>query len=184
MREFEQMELEFFCKPGDRPRMVRILARRSASNWLLSLGMKEEHLRLRDHEKEELSFYSKATTDFEYLFPFGWGELWGIADRTDYDLKQHSGALRQERWNIWIRPRTRSSFPIASNRPSAWSASCFAFLCDAYDEEELERRRRPHRAAPASGARAVQGCRHAAPEEQAGRSGARAVREAVQAFHV
>ena len=87
-REFEQMELEFFCKPGTDLEWFDYW-RSFCREWLLSLGIKEENLRLRDHAKEELAFYSKATTDFEYLFPFGWGELWGIADRTDYDLKQH-----------------------------------------------------------------------------------------------
>ena len=88
IREFEQMELEFFCKPGTDLEWFQYW-REYCHQWLLSLGMTEEHLRLRDHEKEELSFYSKATTDFEFLFPFGWGELWGVADRTDYDLSQH-----------------------------------------------------------------------------------------------
>ena len=89
VREFEQMELEFFCKPGEDLEWFEYW-RAFCRDWLLSLGMKKEHLRLRDHEKDKLAFYSKATTDFEYLFPFGWGELWGVADRTDYDLKQHS----------------------------------------------------------------------------------------------
>ena len=87
-REFEQMELEFFCEPGTDLEWFSYW-RGFCRDWLVGLGMKEENLRLRDHEKEELSFYSKATTDFEYLFPFGWGELWGVADRTDYDLTQH-----------------------------------------------------------------------------------------------
>mgnify|MGYP000281962778 FL=1 len=82
------MELEFFCKP-DTDLEWFYYWKDYCKNWLLSLGIKEENMRLRDHEKEELSFYSKATTDIEYLFPFGWGELWGIADRTNYDLKQH-----------------------------------------------------------------------------------------------
>ena len=88
IREFEQMELEFFCKPGTDLEWFQYW-RTFCHNWLLSLGMKEENLRLRDHDPEELCFYSKATTDFEFLFPFGWGELWGVADRTDYDLTQH-----------------------------------------------------------------------------------------------
>ena len=88
IREFEQMECEFFCKPGTDLEWFEYW-RGFCRDWLLSLGMTEENMRLRDHAKEELSFYSKATTDIEYLFPFGWGELWGIADRTDYDLKQH-----------------------------------------------------------------------------------------------
>ena len=88
VREFEQMELEFFCKPGTDLEWFQYW-RNFCHNWLLSLGMKDENLRLRDHDPEELCFYSKATTDFEFLFPFGWGELWGVADRTDYDLTQH-----------------------------------------------------------------------------------------------
>ena len=84
-REFEQMELEFFCKPGTDLEWFAYW-KEFCKNWLLELGIKEENLKLRDHDQEELSFYSKATTDFEFLFPFGWGELWGIADRTDYDL--------------------------------------------------------------------------------------------------
>ena len=88
IREFEQMELEFFCKPGTDLEWFAYW-RQFCHDWLLNLGLKDENLRLRDHEPEELSFYSKATTDFEFLFPFGWGELWGVADRTDYDLTQH-----------------------------------------------------------------------------------------------
>ena len=87
-REFEQMELEFFCKPDTDLEWFEYW-RGFCRDWLINLGMKEENMRLRDHEKEELSFYSKATTDIEFLFPFGWGELWGIADRTDYDLGRH-----------------------------------------------------------------------------------------------
>lgn len=82
------MELEFFCKPGTDLDWFYFW-KDYCKKWLLSLGINEENLRLRDHDKEELCFYSKATTDFEYLFPFGWGELWGVADRTDYDLTQH-----------------------------------------------------------------------------------------------
>ncbi len=88
IREFEQMELEFFCQPGTDLEWFQYW-REFCRKWLTDLGLKEENLRLRDHEPEELAFYSKATTDFEFMFPFGWGELWGVADRTDYDLKQH-----------------------------------------------------------------------------------------------
>ena len=88
-REFEQMELEFFCKPGEDFEWFTYW-RNFCKQWLLDLGIKEENIRLRDHSKEELVFYSKATTDIEFAFPFGWGELWGIADRTDYDLSRHS----------------------------------------------------------------------------------------------
>jgi len=94
-REFEQMELEFFCVPGTDLEWFQYW-RSFCHNWLLSLGMKDEELRLRDHDPEELSFYSKATTDFEFLFPFGWGELWGIADRTDYDLTRHQETSKQD----------------------------------------------------------------------------------------
>ena len=106
-------------------------------DWLLSLGMKEDHLRLRDHEKDKLAFYSKATTDFEYLFPFGWGELWGVADRTDYDLKQHqehSGKSME-----YLDPTTGEKFLPYCIEPSLGVERAFlAFLADAYEEEELE----------------------------------------------
>ena len=134
--------------------------------------MKEEHLRLRDHEKDKLAFYSKATTDFEYLFPFGWGELWGVADRTDYDLKQHMRAFRQSPWNIWIPSPTRSTFPTAWSRPLGVDRVVLAFLCDAYDEEELEGGdvRTVLHLHPALAP--YQGRRAAAAKEQAGRQGA------------
>ena len=94
-REFEQMELEFFCKP-DTDLEWFAYWKNFCLNWLYSLGLKEDEVRYRDHDKEELSFYSKATTDVEFLFPFGWGELWGIADRTDYDLTQHQNVSGQD----------------------------------------------------------------------------------------
>ena len=93
--EFEQMELEFFCEPGTDLEWFQYW-RSFCINWLKSLGMKEDELRLRDHDPEELCFYSKGTTDIEFLFPFGWGELWGIADRTDYDLTQHQNVSGQD----------------------------------------------------------------------------------------
>ena len=106
-------------------------------NWLLSLGIKEEHLRLRDHEPEKLAFYSKATTDFEYLFPFGWGELWGIADRTDYDLKQHqehSGKSME-----YMDPTTGEKFIPYCIEPSLGvERMVLTLLCEAYEEQELE----------------------------------------------
>ena len=136
IREFEQMELEFFCKPGTDLEWFTYW-RSFCRDWLLSLGLKEENLRLRDHEKEELSFYSKATTDFEYLFPFGWGELWGIADRTDFDLKahaNHSGANFE-----YLDPTTNEKYVPYCVEPSLGADRVtLAFLCDAYDEEELE----------------------------------------------
>ena len=136
VREFEQMELEFFCKPGEDLEWFNYW-RSFCRDWLLSLGMKEENLRLRDHEPEKLAFYSKATTDFEYLFPFGWGELWGVADRTDYDLKQHtdhSGKAME-----YMDPTTNEKFIPYCVEPSVGvDRLVLAFLCDAYDEEELE----------------------------------------------
>ena len=136
VREFEQMELEFFCKPGEDLEWFNYW-RGFCRDWLLSLGMKEENLRLRDHEPEKLAFYSKATTDFEYLFPFGWGELWGVADRTDYDLKQHtehSGKNME-----YMDPTTNEKFIPYCVEPSVGvDRLVLAFLCDAYDEEELE----------------------------------------------
>ena len=134
--EFEQMELEFFCVPGTDLEWFDYW-RSFCRDWLLSLGMKEDHLRLRDHEKDKLAFYSKATTDFEYLFPFGWGELWGVADRTDYDLKQHqehSGKSME-----YLDPTTGEKFLPYCIEPSLGVERAFlAFLADAYEEEELE----------------------------------------------
>ena len=136
VREFEQMELEFFCKPGTDLEWFDYW-RTFCRNWLLSLGMKEESLRLRDHEPEKLAFYSKATTDFEFLFPFGWGELWGVADRTDYDLTQHqnhSGKSME-----YLDPTTGERYVPYCIEPSLGvERSVLAFLCNAYDEEELE----------------------------------------------
>ena len=137
IREFEQMELEFFCKPGEDLEWFQYW-RGFCRDWLLSLGMKEEHLRLRDHDPEELAFYSKATTDFEYLFPFGWGELWGVADRTDYDLKQHSE--HSGKALDYIDPTTGERFIPYCVEPSLGAdRAALAFLCDAYEEQELEK---------------------------------------------
>ena len=134
-REFEQMELEFFCKP-DTDLEWFYYWKDYCKNWLLSLGIKEENMRLRDHEKEELSFYSKATTDIEYLFPFGWGELWGIADRTNYDLKQHqdhSGKSLE-----YFDPSDNTRYIPYVGEPSLGADRvALAFLCEAYDEEEV-----------------------------------------------
>ena len=135
VREFEQMELEFFCKPGTDLEWFEYW-RTKCREFLLGLGVKEENLRLRDHSKEELSFYSKATTDFEYLFPFGWGELWGIADRTDYDLSQHmkvSGKSLE-----YFDPETNEKYIPYVIEPSLGVERLFlAIVCDAYDEEEI-----------------------------------------------
>ena len=134
-REFEQMELEFFCKPGTDLEWFAYW-KAFCKQWLLDLGMKEENLRLRDHDPEELCFYSKATTDFEFLFPFGWGELWGIADRTDYDLSQHekhSGKDMQ-----YFDPETNTHYTPYVVEPSLGADRvALAFLVDAYDEEEI-----------------------------------------------
>ena len=135
-REFEQMELEFFCKPGEDLEWFRYW-KDFCKQWLLSLGIREENLKLRDHKPEELSHYSKATTDFEFLFPFGWGELWGIADRTDFDLKQHmehSGEALD-----YIDPVTNERFIPYCVEPSLGADRVtLAFLVDAYDEEQLD----------------------------------------------
>ncbi|MBE6147122.1 MAG: glycine--tRNA ligase [Firmicutes bacterium] len=135
-REFEQMELEFFCKPGTELEWFSYW-KQFCRDWLLSLGMKEENLRLRDHSKEELSFYSNATTDFEYLFPFGWGELWGIASRTNYDLTQHQKFSGQNM--DYLDPDTNEKYIPYVIEPSLGADRCvLAFLADAYDEEVLE----------------------------------------------
>ncbi len=135
-REFEQMELEFFCAPGEDLEWFAYW-KEYCHNFLKNLGMNDENLRLRDHAPEELSHYSKATTDFEYKFPFGWGELWGIADRTDFDLKQHmehSGVDMH-----YQDPITNEKYIPYCIEPSLGvDRVTLAFLCDAYDEEELE----------------------------------------------
>ena len=134
-REFEQMELEFFCKPGTDLEWFTYW-RAYCRDWLLGLGMKEENLRLRDHAKEELAFYSKATTDFEYLFPFGWGELWGVADRTDYDLNQHMTHAKEDM--SYFDPETNEKYVPYVIEPSLGAdRMALAFLCEAYDEEEI-----------------------------------------------
>ena len=130
------MELEFFCKPGEDLEWFNYW-RSFCRDWLLSLGIKEESLRLRDHEPEKLAFYSKATTDFEFLFPFGWGELWGVADRTDYDLTQHqnhSGKTME-----YLDPTTNEKFIPYCIEPSLGvDRMVLAFLCNAYEEQTLE----------------------------------------------
>lgn len=135
-REFEQMEMEFFCKPGEDLEWFQYW-RNFCREWLLSLGMREENLRLRDHAPEELSHYSKATTDFEYRFPFGWGELWGIADRTDFDLRAHQEASGESM--EYIDPVTNERYIPYCVEPSLGAdRAALAFLCDAYEEEALE----------------------------------------------
>ncbi len=136
-REFEQMELEFFCKPGTDLEWFEYW-RQFCYDWLISLGLKTENLRLRDHEKEELAFYSNATTDFEYLFPFGWGELWGIADRTDYDLSRHQEYSGEDM--SYFDPETNERYiPYVIEPSLGVDRALLAFLVDAYDEEVLER---------------------------------------------
>ena len=134
-REFEQMELEFFCKPGTDMEWFEYW-RAFCRDWLLNLGVKEENLRLRDHSPEELCFYSKGTTDIEFLFPFGWGELWGIADRTDYDLKQHMEYSKED--FTYLDQETGEKFVPYCVEPSlGCDRVALAFLCNAYDEEEI-----------------------------------------------
>jgi glycyl-tRNA synthetase len=135
IREFEQMELEFFCKPDTDLEWFKFW-KDACGNFLSSLGMQTENVRMRDHEKEELSFYSKATTDIEYLFPFGWGELWGIADRTNYDLTQHinhSGKALE-----YFDQETNEHYVPYVVEPSLGADRVtLAFLIDAYDEETV-----------------------------------------------
>lgn len=135
-REFEQMELEFFCKPGEDLEWQKYW-KEYCKNWLLNLGMTEENIRMRDHAEDELSHYSKATTDIEYKFPFGWGELWGIADRTDYDLKQHMEHSGED--FTYIDTVNNERYVPYCIEPSVGvDRVTLAFLCDAYDEEEFE----------------------------------------------
>ena len=136
VREFEQMELEFFCEP-DTDLQWFDYWRSYCHQWLMDLGMKDECLRLRDHEPEELSFYSKATTDFEYLFPFGWGELWGIADRTDYDLTQHQTVSGKD-MTYYDQENNRRYIPFVVEPSLGVERVTLAFLCDAYDEEVVD----------------------------------------------
>lgn len=136
VREFEQMELEFFCKPGTDLEWFQYW-RSFCRDWLLSLGIKEENLRLRDHDPEELCFYSKATTDFEFLFPFGWGELWGVADRTDYDLTQHQNTSGKD-LSYFDQEHNTRYIPYVIEPSLGVERSFLAFLCDAYDEEVID----------------------------------------------
>ena len=135
-REFEQMELEFFCKPGSDLEWFDYW-RGFCRDWLKALGIKEEQMRLRDHDKEELSFYSNATTDIEFLFPFGWGELWGIADRTDYDLNRHQEVSGQD-LTYFDDETSERYIPYVIEPSLGADRVTLAFLCAAYDEEILE----------------------------------------------
>ena len=134
-REFEQMELEFFCQPGTDLEWFKYW-KDYCKNFLLSLGMKEENIRLRDHSPEELVFYSKATTDIEFAFPFGWGELWGIADRTDYDLSRHMEHSKQDL--MYQDPITNEKFiPYVIEPSLGCDRVTLAFLCNSYEEQDL-----------------------------------------------
>ncbi len=134
-REFEQMELEFFCEPGKDLEWFDYW-KNYCFDWLLSLGINKDSLKMRDHEKEELSHYSNATTDIEFKFPFGWGELWGIADRTDFDLKQHMEHSKDDL--SYFDPATNEKYVPYCIEPSLGADRVtLAFLCDAYDEEEV-----------------------------------------------
>nr|WP_317412882.1 glycine--tRNA ligase [uncultured Solibaculum sp.] len=135
-REFEQMELEFFCKPGTDLKWFAYW-KDYCKQFLLSLGMKEENLRLRDHEQKELSHYSNATTDFEFLFPFGWGELWGIADRTNFDLTQHQNHSGKS-MEYFDQEANERYVPYVIEPSLGADRVALAFLCDAYDEEVVD----------------------------------------------
>ena len=134
-REFEQMELEFFCKPGT-DLQWHDYWKKFCKDWLLSLGMNENNIRLRDHSKEELSHYSNATTDIEFYFPFGWGELWGIADRTNFDLSQHMKFSGEDM--TYTDPETNEKYVPYCIEPSLGADRvALAFLCNAYEEEKV-----------------------------------------------
>ncbi len=135
IREFEQMELEFFCKPGTDLEWFKFW-KDYCAQFLYDLGMAKENLKLRDHDADELCFYSKATTDFEYLFPFGWGELWGVADRTDYDLTQHANHSGESM--EYFDPETNEKYVPYVIEPSLGADRiALAFLVEAYDEETV-----------------------------------------------
>ena len=136
VREFEQMELEFFCKPGTDLEWFNYW-RSFCRDWLLAIGLKEENIRLRDHDPEELCFYSKATTDFEFLFPFGWGELWGVADRTDYDLTQHQNTSGKD-LTYFDQETNEHYVPYVVEPSLGVERTVLSVLCDAYDEEVID----------------------------------------------
>ena len=169
-REFEQMELEFFCKPGTELEWFAYW-KNFCHQWLLGLGMKDENLRLRDHEPEELSHYSNATTDFEFVFPFGWGELWGVASRTDYDLTAHQNTSGKDQ-TYFDQEENKRYIPYVIEPSLGADRVVLAFLVDAYDEEVVDAEKndvrtvlRLHPAlAPVQGG-------GAAPEQEAQRQG-------------
>jgi glycyl-tRNA synthetase len=133
IREFEQMELEFFCEPGTDLEWFAYW-KQFCVDWLGNLSVKSENIRVRDHDAEELSFYSKATSDIEYAFPFGWGELWGIADRTDYDLKQHQEHSKED-MTYFDQTKNEKFIPFCIEPSLGADRVTLAFLCEAYDEE-------------------------------------------------
>ena len=135
VREFEQMELEFFCEPGTDLEWFKYW-RGFCRDWLISLGIKEDEMRLRDHDPAELAFYSKGTTDIEFLFPFGWGELWGIADRTDYDLGRHQEVSGQD-LTYFDDQKNEKYLPYVIEPSLGADRVVLAFLCAAYDEEDI-----------------------------------------------
>ncbi len=130
------MELEFFCEPGTDIEWFKYW-KAYCEKWILSLGINKENIRVRDHGEEELSHYSNATSDIEYLFPFGWGELWGIADRTDFDLKQHQEHSGQD-MSYFDDQKKEKYVPYCIEPSLGADRVTLAFLCEAYDEEELE----------------------------------------------
>ena len=132
-REFEQMELEFFCQPGTELEWFKYW-KEFCHNWLLGLNMKDENLRLRDHDPEELSHYSNATTDFEFVFPFGWGELWGVASRTNFDLNAHQTHSGKDQ-TYFDQERNEHYIPYVVEPSLGCDRVTLAFLCEAYDEE-------------------------------------------------
>ena len=134
-REFEQMELEFFCEPGTDLEWYKYWIE-FCFNWLLRLNIKEENLRLRDHSPEELAFYSRGTSDIEYTFPFGWGELWGIADRTDYDLMRHQEHAKAD-MTYFDQQQNKKYVPYCVEPSLGADRVTLAFLCEAYDEEQV-----------------------------------------------
>ena len=135
-REFEQMELEFFCEPGTDLEWFAYW-KDFCINWLKTLGIKDDEMRARDHSPEELCFYSKATTDLEFLFPFGWGELWGVADRTNYDLTQHQNTSGKD-LTYYDQEKNEHYIPYVIEPSLGVERTVLAVLCDAYDEEVVD----------------------------------------------
>lgn len=134
-REFEQMELEFFCEPGSELEWHDFW-KNYCAKWLENLGLNKENTRLREHDKEELSHYSNATTDIEFKFPFGWGELWGIASRTNFDLKQHSEHSKVD-LSYQDLIKNEKYIPYCIEPSVGVDRVLLAFLCNAYKEETI-----------------------------------------------